>query len=526
MSLGTADIAVLVAYFVGTVTIGLWFGRGERDTTDFFLGGRRQHWLVVGLSIIATEVSALTFLIVPGRSYEGNWWYLQMYVGSFVGRLLIVYMLLPAFYGGSVTTVYEYLGQRFGPWTRTVAALMFFASRIIGSGIRLLAASLALAIVFDWPLAWVVVGAAAIAVTYTTFGGIKAIIWTDAFQALVFAGAAVAVVVFLLRAIPGAWIDNLSTLSASGKLQVFHWEGGANNVKLFWVLMISSTVQTMAALGADQDMTQRMLTCPDLRRGQRSLIFNAFLGLPVVCVFLLVGSLVHQYYAVGAGGGTPVGESGQQDRIFAHFIATALPVGYGLKGLLVAGIFAAAMSSLDSALGALSSSAVTDFYRPIVVLLRRRFARAKARSSGDSGADDPMTAGPGGGSDDRCELRVARACTIVFGVLLAWVALAFADSKQLLEDAFGWVGLIFGGMLGVFVLGVTTTGRGGDRLNVFAMLSSVGVLIGIKYAQERSGVVYLAWPWWVVVGTTWTYLVGVCCPTAAVEPRSETGAPG
>lgn len=137
-----------------------------------------------------------------------------------------------------------------------------------------------------------------------------------------------------------------------------------------------------------------------------------------------------------------------------------------------------------------------------------------------------MTAGPGGGSDDRRELRVARACTIVFGVLLAWVALAFADSKQLLEDAFGWVGLIFGGMLGVFVLGVTTTGRGGDRLNVFAMLSSVGVLIGIKYAQERSGVVYLAWPWWVVVGTTWTYLVGVCCPTAAVEPRSETGAPG
>ncbi len=527
MTLGATDVAVLVAYFVVTVTIGLWFGRRERDTTDFFLGGRRQHWLVVGLSIIATEVSALTFLIVPGRSYEGNWWYLQMYAGSFVGRLLIVYLLLPAFYGGSVTTVYEYLGQRFGPCTRTVAALMFFASRIIGSGIRLLAASLALAIVFDWPLVWVVLGATAIAVTYTTFGGIKAIIWTDAFQALVFAGAAVAVVVFLLRAIPGAWTENLSTLNASGKLQIFHWGGGANNVKLFWVLMISSTVQTMAALGADQDMTQRMLTCPDLRRGQRSLIFNAFLGLPVVCVFLLVGSLVHQYYSVGAGGGMPFGESGQQDRIFAHFIATALPVGYGLKGLLVAGIFAAAMSSLDSALGALSSSAVTDFYRPILASRRRRSARAKARGSGSSGADDSTIGGPGGGgSDDRRELRIARVCTLVFGVLLACVALAFADSKQLLEDAFGWVGLIFGGMLGVFVLGVTTTGRGGDRLNVLAMLSSVGVLIGIKYAQERLEVVYLAWPWWVVVGTAWTYLVGVCCPTAGRQPRTETGAPG
>ncbi|MEK6798533.1 MAG: sodium:solute symporter, partial [Planctomycetota bacterium] len=126
MVLGVGDLVVVAVYFAATIGIGLWFGRGERDTTDFFLGGRRQHWLLAGISIIATEVSALTIIGVPAEAYRGNWNYLQMYAGAFLGRILIVYLLLPAFYGGKVTTVYEYLGQRFGPWTRSTALVMFF----------------------------------------------------------------------------------------------------------------------------------------------------------------------------------------------------------------------------------------------------------------------------------------------------------------------------------------------------------------------------------------------------------------
>ena len=163
--LGFLDVVVLGAYFAAILAVGLWFGRGERSTFDYFLGGRRQHWVIVGLSIVATEVSALTFINVPADSFRGDWNYLQMYAGAFLGRMLIVCLLLPAFFGGAVTTVYEYLGQRFGPWTRTTASLMFVASRIIGSGIRLLAASMAIAVLFDWPLEWVVLGATAIATT-------------------------------------------------------------------------------------------------------------------------------------------------------------------------------------------------------------------------------------------------------------------------------------------------------------------------------------------------------------------------
>lgn len=480
MNFGLLDIAVLGVYFVAILAVGMWFGRGERSTHDFFLGGRRQHWLVVGLSIIATEVSALTFLIVPGRSYESDFWYLQTYVGSFIGRVLIVYLLLPAFYGGSVTTVYEYLGQRFGPWTRSTASLMFFASRIVGSGIRLLAAAMAISLIFNWPLAWVVLLGAGIAIAYTTFGGIKAVIWTDALQVLVFVGGGLAVLIFLFSATPGSWTGNLTTAYESGKLHTFTWDWHANNDKAFWVLMIWSTIQTMAALGTDQDLTQRMLTCPDLRRGQRSLLFNALMGFPVVVLFLLIGALVYVFYQVTPP--APSGAAGSMDRVFTHFIDTVLPVGYGLKGLLVAGIFAAAMSSLDSALGALSSTAVTDFYRPYI---RPQASHAHY-------------------------LRVARVTTFLFGVVLAAVALAFADSKQLLEDAFGWVGLIFGGMLGVFLLGVLTRKRGRDRINTLAMLSSVLMLAAIKLFQEARDTVYIAWPWWIVLGTAWTFLVGAC----------------
>lgn len=505
--LGPLDIVVLAVYFAGILAVGLWFGRSEHNTHDYFLGGKRQHWLIVGLSIIATEVSALTFINVPADSFQGDWNYLQLYAGAFLGKVLIVLLLLPAFYGGSVTTVYEYLGRRFGPWTRTTASLMFFASRIVGSGIRLLAASLAISVVFDWPLIWVVIGVAGVAITYSTFGGIKAIIWTDALQALVFLGGGVAVIAFLLLSVPGSWTENLSTAYESGKLHTFTWSGGFNNERVFWVLLISTTFQSCAALGVDQDLTQRMLTCPDLRRGQRSVIFNALMGLPIVCLFLLIGTLMSVYFAT-AGAPTVTSEVIENnDRVFPHFIAHALPSGFGLKGLLVAGIFAAAMSSLDSALGALSSTTVTDFYRPFIA--RREpenewtSARAEARGSG--------------------ELRIARWCTFFFGVMLATIALAFASYDDLLWEAFRWIGLIFGGMLGVFLLGVTTKTRGHDRANTVAMLSSVAILVAVKFLQERNGTVYIAWPWWIVIGTTWTYGIGVCFQTQSHELRMANG---
>ncbi len=492
MSLGPIDFAVLGSYFVATLAIGIWFGRGERSTNDFFLGGRSQHWLLAGISIIATEVSALTLIAVPAEAFAGNWNYLQMYAGAFLGRILIVLLLLPAFYGSQVTTVYEYLGLRFGPWTRTTASLMFFASRILGSGVRLLVASLAISEVFGWPLIWVVVASAGVAIVYATYGGIKAILWTDAFQAAIFVSAAFAAVAAILWLTPGSWSDNFATAYEAGKFKTFTWDWNPNNDRAFWVLLIHATVLNMAALGTDQDLTQRMLTCRNLRDGQKSLLFNAFAGLPVVCVFLTIGALLFVFFQSQPEDALPARVHEKVERVFPYFISTVLPHNVGLKGLLVTAIFAASMSSLSSTLGALSSSAVNDFYRVI-----RRTPR-----------------------EDLHDLFVARVFTFGFGVILIFVALAFAHHDQLLWQVFKWVGLVFGGMLGVFVLGVTTRRRGRDGLNAVAMISSVGLLVLLKYHQEQpdpitgaAPTVMVAWPWWVVVGTGWTYFVSACFKT-------------
>ena len=474
MALGWIDLGVLAAYFAVTIGIGLWAGRKERDTADFFLGGRRQHWLLAGMSIIATEVSAVTLIAVPAEAFRSDWSYLQMYAGSFLGRVAIAFVLLPAFYRGSVTTVYEYLGQRFGRWTRTTASLMFFASRVIGSGIRLLIASLAISVVFGWRLELVVAASAGIAIVYAAAGGIKAIMWTDAFQAILFIAAAVVAVVVIFQQTPGSWQENLHSAYSAGKFHTFTWSGGLNNDKVFWILTLNAFFTTMAALGTDQDMTQRMLTCPNLRDGQRSLLFNAVAGLPIVCVFLLIGSLLYAY-----GERSPLPDVG--DRVFPHFIASAMPHDVGIKGLMVAAIFAAAMSSLSSAIGALATTAVNDFYRP--------FTRHRSEAQ---------------------YLRAARAFTIVFGAILIAVAMAFAGSDELLWKIFKWVGLVFGGMLGIFLLGVTTRARGHDGWNVVAMLSSFGFLTAVMLNEGSPGEAIIAWPWWVVLGTAWTYLVAAC----------------
>ena len=485
MALGWVDCTVLAVYFAVTLALGFWFGRGERNTHDFFLGGRRQHWLLAGMSIVATEVSALTVIAVPAEAFRGDWSYLQLYAGSFVGRVLIVLLLLPAFCGSRVTTVYEYLGQRFGPWTRTTGSLMFFASRILGSGIRLLVASLAVSQVFGWSLEWVVLGAVGVAMAYATFGGIKAILWTDAFQAVVFLSAAAAAVVMLFVLTPGNWGQNLATAVESGKLHTFTWDWNPNNVQAFWVLTIHSVFATMTAMGTDQDLTQRMLTCPDLRRSQRSLMFNAIAGLPIVCVFLLIGSLLHVYYQAQPEGSLPM-EVARNERVFPYFIATATLGNWGLKGLLIAAVFAAAMSSLSSAIGAMSSTAVTDLCRPI---FKSRLTEASY-------------------------LRLARLLTGVFAVVLVVVALAFRNTEgSLLWAVFKWVGLLFGGMLGVFLLGVLTKHRGRDAINPLGMLSSVAILVAIMLIQEHYRRTYIAWPWWIVIGTAWTFGLGACFKT-------------
>lgn len=475
------DTLVLIIYFAAILGVGLWFGRRESSAHDYYLGGRRQPWIIVGLSILATELSALTFIGVPFKSFDEDCHYLQFYIGAFVGKMVVVWLLLPAFYRGNVTTIYEYMGQRFGPCTRMTGSILFFISRIIGSGLRLLAASLAISVVFGWNLYVVICASAAIAIAYTTFGGIKAIIWTDALQAFVFIAGAVGALIFMFVTIPGSWTENLQVAEDVGKFNVININTNVGDERNLLVIFIHTLFLNAAVFGGDQDMTHRMLTCRDIRSSQRSLTFNAIIGAPIVMLFLLVGVMMFVYNQSQVANSITL-ES--DDKVFPQFIAQAIPAGWGLRGLLIAAVFAAAMSSLDSALGALSSTAVIDFYKPYV---------NKTAS-------------------ERHYLSVGRTFTFGFGILLTLMAILLANQKDLLFEAFEWASLIFGSLLGILLLGVLTKKRGHDILNVLAMLSAAAFLCYIKATQDDNDATII-WPWWIVIGTGWTFFVGLLAPT-------------
>lgn len=476
------DYAVLAAYAAVVLVVGVWAGRREKDTEDYFLGGRRQSWIVAMLSLLATEVSALTFVSVPGQSFGGNCSYLQLYVGAFLAKVVIAAVLLPAFYGGRVTTVYEYLGQRFGGATRTTATLFFFASRLLGSGYRLLACCVALAVVVGWPLEWVTVGIVAVVLAYTTFGGIKAVMFTDTVQAMLIIGGPIACIAVLVHHIGLPAGDLLHAAADAGKLHVFNFSWSVTDASAFYLIATYAFFQTLAAMGTDQDLTQRMLTCPDVRRARWSMIGNAIVGLPVVCVFLTLGVLLYLYYQHTPDPTLPAAN----DKVFAHFIVTGLPA--GLRGLLIAALLAASMGSLDSALQSLSTSAVVDLVRPF----RRRPAA------------------------DKHDLRLARVFVVFFAAVLCALTLYVgrAESFQkLVYKALEMTSIVLGPMLGVFLLAVTTRTRGRDVTNAIAMGVAVALVVVIKWFAPAS-----IWPWYIIIGTTVTFALACAFPTRRGYP--------
>ena len=470
MRLSGIDFLILILYFCSLATVGYLFGRRERDTEDFFLGGRRIPWLAVCFSILATELSALTFIGVPADSFRADHAYLQFAFGSLLGRLGIALLFMPAFYGGRVTTVYEYLVQRFGAGTRNTATLFFFVTRLLASGVRLFGASIAVAVVTGWPIVICIGIMAVVAMVYTGLGGIKAVVWTDVLQITVFLGGAIVAAIYLLTRIPGGWQGVVSVAGPLGKLRVFDLSITLSNPRILLVGLVNGCFGTFAALGADQDLAQRMLTTKKAREAQKSIILTGILDFPLVMLFLSIGSLLFVFYHFFPDPNIPA----QTDRIFPYFIMTQLPT--GLRGLLIAGVLAAAMSSTDSALGALSSSAVVDIYKPYI--------RKKAT--------------------EKHYLRVSRWFVVFFGAILVAIAVASRNVEGVL-----WLGLkigsfTYGALLGIFLLG-TLVKRGSNLGNIIAMFTSVPVTLTIYLLEPQ---LHVSWPWIVVIGALWTFFWG------------------
>lgn len=475
-----ANLAVLIIYFVGVTIIGIVAGKNEKDTNDYFLGGRKMPWLAVFCSILATECSAVTFIGAPALSFRpgGNFAYLQLAIGSLIGRIIIATIFLKPFYNYNVTTVYEYLRIRFGKLSQILGAVFFFVTRLLASGVRLYVASLAFHVVFGVPILGGLILTVGIAAIYTLFGGIKAVIWADVIQFSVFMGGAIVALIMLYFGCGG------SEVIMSISHQVDKWKFidlSFNLTKEFTLVggIILGCIMTTASLGTDQTLTQRMLTCKQSHLAQKALIVTGIVDFPIVIIFLSIGVLLYVFYQVHPDPNIPK----DADYIFPYYILTQLPP--GVAGFLIAGIFSAAMG-MDSALNALSSSAVCDIYRPFI---------AKNKN-------------------EKHYLLVSRIMVFVFGVLLIGVAYLCKNLGQVLIMAFKITSYTYGGLLGVFLIGALTK-RGSDLGNLVAMLSSIAVVYCVSLTP-------VAWSWYIVVGTLWTFVVGVTFPDALVKRVFKT----
>ncbi|UCD00193.1 MAG: sodium/solute symporter [Phycisphaerales bacterium] len=457
------------------------FGREERDTNDFFLGGRRIPPVVACLSFLATEISALTIVGIPHTAFTENWRWIQFMVGSALARLLVAFLFIPAFYKHNCTSIYEFLGHRFGPATQYTGSVYFFITRLLASGVRLYATCMAVGVIMGWPLSATITLFTVISIIFIAFGGIKAVVWAGAYQAIFFVVAGVVLVGYLIGHIEGGLATAMQTAHEAGRLSTFHFRFGLNDPSTFWAGSANGFFVGLVAFGTDQEMVQRLLTVETRRSSQKTIISTIVTVLPVYWLYLLVGTLLFVFYRQNPS--LPLPEPEQLKEILPHFARNVLPS--GLKGLVLGAIF---MASVDSPLSSLTSSFVTDIYRPLI---------------------RP-------GASERHYLLVSRAGVVAFGLVLAGIAAACAPVENILWFAFQILSITGGPMLGVFLLGLLTQRRA-NRVNIPAMLFSSAVCLLLLVLIKRE-ILNLGWSWLIVIGTAITS--GLSCLLGRATPHS------
>ncbi len=470
---GTLDLTVLLAYLGGVVAWGAWLGRKNAGGTDYFLGSRDLPWWAVMFSVVATETSTLTFLSIPGVAYLGALAFLQLALGYVVGRMVVAQVLLPAYYRGRLSTAYELLGERFGIGARRCASGIFMITRVLGDSVRLFVTAVPLALITGWPY-WVSIALIGLAtLVYTYFGGIRAVVWVDALQMALYVAGGVVALIVLHGGVEGGWSAIASSASAAGKLQVFDFSMSPSQPYTFWAGLVGGGFLSMASHGTDQLIVQRLLACKNLKQSRRALVGSGFAVIGQFALFLLVGIGLWAFYEGRA--------FDRADEIFSLFILQEIPV--GVRGLLIAGVFAAAMSSLSSSINALASASAYDFWGPAT-----------------------------GRTGERAMLAAGRAFTLGWAVALVLGAVAFIELSKgsgavAVEVALGVASMVYGGLLGVFALGVLTR-RVGQAGAVAGLLGGVATVVAV-WGFARGTV---AWPWFTLVGLAAALAIGLLWP--------------
>ncbi|MDP6167128.1 MAG: sodium:solute symporter [Candidatus Marinimicrobia bacterium] len=448
------DTTIIIGFLAALICIGVLQSWSNKTSKDFFLGRKNLPWVVAMFSIVATETSVLTFISIPGIAYRGNWLFLQLAIGYIIGRILVSVFLLPQYFNLGVTSIYEVLGKKFGSEIQKIASGVFLITRILADGIRFLATAVIVQVVTGWSLPMAVIIIGIVTLIYSLLGGIRTIVWIDSFQFILYLFGGLITIFFILINMDIRAGELFSTLYSANKLTFLNFTGDLfSDPYLFITAVIGGAFLSFSSHGADYMMVQRVLGTRDLASGRKAMIGSGFFVFLQFAVFLLAGSLIYSYM-----GGVPIAK----DREFSTFIVEHLPV--GLKGLLLAGILSAAMSTLSSSINSLASSTINDWF---------------------------------GGE---ATLRKSQVVSLIWAVILIGIALIFDEG----DTAIVVMGLqiasfTYGGLLGLFLLSKFDQSFHTASL-IVGLISSFLIVFYLKQ-------IGLAWTWFILVSVTVNIMV-------------------
>ncbi len=504
------DWTILVCYLGAILVMGFRLSRKQEDEQSFFLGNRDMPGWAVTTSIVATSLSAGSFVGLPQVAFRGDLTFLLIPIGSTIGGVIAAVVVVPVLYRANTLTIYGYLRERFGDKAEMACSWFFLVGILLAQGARHFIASIVVALMLfgnsdTGYLVTAIVILGIVATIYTAAGGIHAVIWTDVVQVVILTGAALICIGFLLAQVPVGipeMVEALRTAPEGNKLRWLNTEFDLSATYTVWTGLIAYMLMNVAQYGCDQDMVQRMMTCRSTSSATRSMIFSRVISLPIVVLFLVIGLLLYLFYARPdiMGASMPSDVLTDSKNLFPQYILSHLPS--GIVGLAVAGMLAASMSSFDSAANAMASTIQGN--------LRKR------QDAGASGAVEGRT------------LSLLQSRQTVYwmgGGLTLFAALAVfmqkAGGQGLIDFSLGVLTFAYSGLFGVFMTAILTK-RGNERTAVLSLWVGAGVVLlfqpyimpywsSFVFGRE----IQLAWPWWF-------FFAGVASFLVCVSGKSET----
>ena len=498
MHFSTLDYTIVVVYLIAVAFIGIYTSGKQTSVKDYFLGSNTIPWWAACFSVVATETSTLTFISIPGLAYISNMNFLQLAAGFLIGRIIVAFVFIPRYYAGNMETAYQFLGNRFGSPMRKYASVTFIVLRIFADGVRLFTTAIPIKFITGLGYFECIVIVGLITVVYSYIGGIKAVIWTDVVQMFIYFIGAIASMIVIFNLLPNGWSDVVAFAAPGNKFQSFNFTMPGSFTELFtggYGLiggLIGGAFLAMASHGTDQLIVQRLLTCKDKKSSQKAVIFSGVIVFVQFTIFLIIGLMLFALYK-GVDFKTLLVDGQnltKSDEIFPMFIVQNLPI--GLAGLVVAGLLSASMSTLSSTFNSLASTTMFD------LLQGRKFIKNEAD-----------------------ELKYSRMATMFWAFVIMGTGLLFqSETNPAVDFALKIQSLIYGGLLGVFLLGIIY--KKAALKDAIISYSFAIVILALLFILPKFGVMpAINLTWFTLFGVIITFIIANITMLFGKKPETE-----